>query len=131
MAQAFEGSNPSLCRFIKRCRIVEYSDFEKLDIRIGRIIKIEDFPEAKKPAYKLEIDFGSELGRKRSSAHITNYDKESLIGRTVVAVTNFEPKQVANFMSEVLILGALSNNKIMLLSADESKGRIEPGAKVS
>ena len=85
-------------------------------MRVGIIIKVEDFPEAKKPAYKLTIDFGEEIGIKRSSAQITNYRKEDLIGRKVVAVANFPPKQVANFISEVLVLGAITSEGVKLLS---------------
>ncbi len=80
-------------------------DFERLDIRIGTILSVEDFPKARKPAYKLTIDFG-ELGIKRSSAQITDlYQKEALEGRSIVAVVNFPPRQIADFFSEVLVLG--------------------------
>ncbi|MCL4371743.1 tRNA-binding protein [Candidatus Marsarchaeota archaeon] len=96
--------------------MIEYKDFEKVDMRVGIIIKVEDFPEAKKPAYKLTIDFGEGIGIKRSSAQITNYRKEDLIGRKVVAVANFPPKQVANFISEVLVLGAITSGGVKLLS---------------
>ena len=74
-------------------------------MRVGRVIEVREFPEARKPAWKLEIDFGSEIGRKRSSAQITNYSREELTGRLVVAVVNFPPRQVGPFMSEVLVLG--------------------------
>ena len=83
---------------------ISYADFEKVDIRVGRILSVEDFPEAKKPAYKLTIDFG-QLGIKRSSAQISHYSKEELIGRLVLCVVNFSQKQIANFVSEVLTLG--------------------------
>jgi tRNA-binding protein len=83
---------------------ITYEDFEKVEIRVGKIVKVEEFPKARKPAYKLWIDFG-ELGIKKSSAGITKlYDKAQLVGQIIIAVTNFPPRQVADFMSEVLVL---------------------------
>ena len=94
-------------------------DFHKLDIRIGKVIGVEDFTEAKKPAYKLKIDFGK-LGIKNSSAQLTGlYSKEDLLGRQVVAVVNFPPRQIANFVSEVLVLGAISDNRDTILLVPE------------
>ena len=91
-----------------------WADFQKLDIRVGRVVDVQDFPEARKPAYRLWIDFG-ELGVKRSSAQITDlYKKEDLVGRLVVAVVNFPPKQIATFMSEVLVLGAMDERGVVL-----------------
>src|SRR5438105_3223537 len=86
--------------------MITYDDFEKVDIRVGRIVKVEDFPQARKPAYKLEIDFGPEIGHKRSSAQITvHYTKEDLLGRLVMAVVNFPPRQIGPFISDVLTIG--------------------------
>lgn len=97
---------------------ITYSDFEKVEIHVGKVIKVADFPEAEKPAYKLWIDFG-ELGIKKSSAQITKYRHAELIGRQVLAVTNFPPRQIANFMSEVLVLGAvLDDGEVVLIKLD-------------
>lgn len=86
--------------------MITYDDFEKVEIRVGRIVKVEDFPQARKRAYKLEIDFGPEIGHKRSSAQITvHYTKEGLLGKLVMAVVNFPPRQIGPFISDVLTLG--------------------------
>lgn len=107
--------------------MITFTDFEKVDIRVGTIFEAEDFPEAKKPAYKLKIDFG-DLGVKKSSAQITlRYTKESLIGKKILAVVNFPPKQIANFLSECLVLGVYKDDVVILLSVDDDA---ENGAKV-
>jgi tRNA-binding protein len=100
--------------------MISYEDFTKVDIRVGTIVKVEEFPEARKPAFKLLIDFGTEIGQKRSSAQITNlYKKDELIGKQVLAVVNFPPKQIGTFMSEVLTLGLSSQkNEIVLVGPD-------------
>ncbi len=99
--------------------MISIEDFDRVDIRVGKIIGVEDFPKAKQPSYRLEIDFGP-LGVKKSSAHITNYPKEKLLGKTVIAVVNFPPKQVADFVSEVLVLGAVEENgEVILLKPDK------------
>lgn len=100
---------------------ITWSDFEKVDIRTGTIVAAEPFPQARKPAYKLTIDFG-ELGTKRTSAQLTKlYDASELIGKQVVAVVNFPPKQIATFMSECLILGAVAGDgTVTLLQTERS-----------
>jgi tRNA-binding protein len=85
--------------------MITYDDFLKVDMRLGRVVGVEDFSKARNPSYKFEIDFGPEIGTKRSCAQLTNYSKDELIGRQIVAVVNFPPKNIAGFLSEVLILG--------------------------
>ena len=97
---------------------VTFDHFAAVDIRVGRIVEVEDFPEARKPAWKLTIDFGPEVGVKRSSAQITNYSREELAGRLIVAVVNFPPRQIGPVRSEVLILGTYSDDGVLLLSPE-------------
>ncbi|HQU57320.1 MAG: tRNA-binding protein [Chitinophagaceae bacterium] len=100
---------------------ISWNDFEKIDMRIGTILEVNDFPKAKKPAYQLIIDFGKEIGIKKSSAQITvHYVADKLVGRQVIAVINFPPKQIANFVSECLVLGVYDeNNDVILLTTDQ------------
>lgn len=96
--------------------MITYTDFEKVDIRVGRILSAEDFPQARKPAYKLKIDFGPAIGIKKSSAQIVkHYQKEDLEGSLVLAVVNFPPRQIGPFMSEVLTLGVADENGDVVL----------------
>ncbi len=91
--------------------MISYHDFEQVDIRVGTIIAVEDFPEARKPAYKLTIDFGPTIGIKKSSAQITQYTKDFLLGKQIIAVVNFAPKQIGPFISQVLTLGVPNSDK--------------------
>jgi tRNA-binding protein len=105
-----------------------WEDFEKLELAVGRIVGVEEFPEARDPAWKLELDFGPR-GRRVSSAQITHYSREELLGRQVVAVLGFEPKRIAGFKSEVLVLGGISEEHgIVLLAPDRE---IEDGSAVA
>ena len=99
---------------------LSYAEFERVDIRVGRVVAVDDFPEARKPAYKLRIDFGGEIGIKKSSAQTTkHYSKEALLNRLVVAVVNFPPKQIGPYMSEVLTLGVPdANGEVVLLTPE-------------
>ena len=101
---------------------INWADFQRVDLRAGTIISAEPFPEARKPAYKIWIDFGEEIGTKKSRAQITHhYRIEELIGRQVICVVNFPPKQVANFISEVLVTGLADENGAIVLSAIDKK----------
>lgn len=102
--------------------MISYDDFVKVDIRVGTVINVEEFPEARKPALKLFIDFGPEIGMKKTSAQITNlYTKDNLVGTQVIAVVNFPPKQVGSFMSEVLVLGLYDESKAIVLVRPNQK----------
>ena len=105
-----------------------WDEFERLELRVGVITDVEDFPEARVPAYKLAIDFGDEIGTKRSSAQATHYAKDELIGRQVVCVLGFGVKRIAGFPSEVLVLGAYSaEHGVVLLRPDRD---VEPGSAI-
>jgi tRNA-binding protein len=109
--------------------MISPEDFQRVDMRVGRVVSVEDFPEARRLAWKLLIDLGPELGRKRSSAQITHYPREELEGRLVVAVVNFPPRRVGPFESEVLVLGALDDDRgVVLLRPDQD---VAPGARIA
>ena len=107
---------------------IDFDQFLAVDMRVGRVTAVDEFPEARKPAWKLTIDFGSEVGVKRSSAQVTNYSREELGGRLAVAVVNFPPRQIGPFMSEVLCLGASDEaGRIILL---EPRSEVPLGARI-
>jgi tRNA-binding protein len=108
--------------------IITFEDFNKVDLRVGTIVEVNDFPEARNPAFQLTIDFGP-LGIKKSSAQITTlYKKEELLNRQIVAVVNFPNKQIGKFMSECLVLGAVSGKDVILLKPEE---KVKNGSSVS
>jgi len=105
---------------------ISWSDFEKIDMRCGTIVEVHDFPEARKPAYKVIVDFGSQIGRLKSSAQITSlYTKDDLLGRQVMAIVNFPPKQIGPFISECLLCGFYTKDGVVLAQPDR---KIENGA---
>jgi len=109
--------------------IISFDDYLKVDIRLGVVVSAEEFPQARKPAYKLLIDFGGDIGQKKSSAQITvHYTIDELIGRTVMAVVNFPPRQIGPFMSEVLTLGFADKNGDIVLAAVD--GEVPVGARL-
>jgi tRNA-binding protein len=108
---------------------ISWEDFEKVDVRVGTVVEAEFFPEARKPSMKLMVDFGPEVGTRKTSAQLTvRYEPEGLVGRQVLAVINFPPKRIAGFESEVLVLGVPDGNKdVVLLSPDH---RVPPGGRM-
>ncbi len=101
-------------------REIDFDHFLQVDMRVGRVMAVDDFPEARRPAWKLTIDFGPEIGIKRSSAQVTTYLREELLGTLVVAVVNFPPRQIGTFMSQVLVIGALDDELgVVLLRPDQ------------
>ena len=110
--------------------MIELADFERVDMRVGRVTAVDPFPEARKPAWKLTIDFGPGIGVKRSSAQIAHYEADALLGRLVVAVVNFPPRQIGPFRSEVLVLGAMDREKGVVLLRPEDDGT-ELGARIA
>ncbi|SFW14517.1 tRNA-binding protein [Cellulophaga fucicola] len=107
---------------------ITWSDFSKIDMRVGTIITVEDFPEARNPAYQLQIDFGPEIGVLKTSAQITlRYSKDQLLDRQIIAVVNFPKKQIANFMSECLVMGAVEGKDVILLNPE---AKVQNGLKV-
>jgi tRNA-binding protein len=100
--------------------VATFDEFLQIDMRVGRVVRVEEFPEARRPAWKLSIDFGPGIGEKRSSAQITNYPREELEGRLVVGVVNFPPRRVGPFVSEVLVLGAADDGGRIILLRPEA-----------
>ena len=101
-----------------------WDEFLRVDMRVGRIVEVEDFPEARKPAWKLRVDFGEEIGVRRSSAQITNYERDALVGRLVVAVVNFPVKQIGPVRSECLVLGTYTADGMVLLLEPEPEAAL-------
>jgi tRNA-binding protein len=101
-----------------------WDEFMRVDMRVGRIVEVEDFPEARKPAWKLRVDFGEEVGVRRSSAQITNYGRDELVGRLVVAVVNFPAKQIGPVRSECLVLGTYTADGVVLLLTPEPQAAL-------
>ena len=112
-----------------KAETISWPDFAKVDIRVGTVVQVDDFPAARNPAYQIHIDFGPEIGVKKSSAQLTaRYAKTDILNRQVVAVVNFPKKQIANFMSECLILGAVDGKGVILL---QPEARVANGLKIS
>lgn len=107
---------------------LSWEDFEKVEMRVGTILEVNDFPKARNPSYQLLIDFGSGIGQRKSSAQITSrYSKDELIGKQIIAVVNFPKKQIANFMSECLVIGAVNGKDVILIQTDK---KVENGLRI-
>ncbi len=114
---------------MKKMENISWQDFTKVELRVGTIIEVMAFPEARKPAYKLKVDFGQEVGIKKSSAQITEiYSREALLGKQVIGVINFPPKQIGPFMSECLITGFMQDNGVVLAVPDK---KVKNGLKLA
>jgi tRNA-binding protein len=101
-----------------------WDEFMRVEMRVGRVVEVEDFPEARKPAWKLRVDFGAQIGVRRSSAQITTYDRDELVGRLVIAVVNFPPKQIGPVRSECLVLGTYTADGTVLLLTPEPEAAL-------
>ena len=122
------GGQPLLGLGALTAELIDVDHFQAVDLRVGRVTAVDEFPEARVPAWKLTIDFGPEVGVKRSSAQISHYSREELEGSLITAVVNFPPRQIGPFMSEVLVLGALDEERgVVLLRPDRGA---EPGARI-
>lgn len=109
---------------------INWKDFEKVELRVGTVIEVQDFPEARSPAYKIKADFGSEIGVKKTSARVTElYSKKDLLGKQILGVVNFPPKQIGSFMSEFLLTGFYNNDKQVVLAVPDKN--LENGKKLS
>ena len=113
---------------MKNMNTLSWNDFENVDMRVGTVMEVNDFPEARNPSYLLTIDFGNELGLKKTSAQLTTfYNKKELIGKQIIAVINFPKKQIANFMSECLVLGAVDGKEVTLIHPDS---KVQNGLRI-
>ena len=112
-----------------RLQNIDWNDFEKVELRVGTIVEVEDFPEARKPAYKLHIDFGADIGLRKSSAQITDiYNRDELVGRQIIAVVNFPPKQIGPFRSECLVTGLYREDGKVVLAVPDRE--VNKGARL-
>jgi len=121
--------NPELHQIIEKMEIISWSDFEKIELRAGTVVEVKEFPEARKPAYQLRIDFGEEIGIKQASAQVTDhYTGEDILGRQVICVVNFPPKQIGPFTSECLVTGLYKQDGTVVLAVPEQP--VQDGARL-